>query len=200
MQTGNVFETLILPEIFKTENLRQVERYAFLEVIHLCPISWMCMEQTSVSHSSTESEITSLDAGLRLDGIPALDLMIWSSQFFETKSKRTERTCVRTNVKFVDHLTQFKNFTIQRKEPSLAPSAMIFILHVATNNFSFHKLYECATNWPQDMFDSRNVSLLEQLHNFLVWKNLMQKLLPGSTEMRRKIYCNNARKKTQKLH
>ena len=30
--------------------------------------------QTSVSHSSTESEFISLDAGLRLDGIPALDL------------------------------------------------------------------------------------------------------------------------------
>ena len=37
------------------------------------PISWMCKKQTSVSHSSTESEII-LDAGLRLDGIPALDL------------------------------------------------------------------------------------------------------------------------------
>ena len=37
------------------------------------PISWMCKKQTSVSHSSTESEIISLDAGLRLDGIPALD-------------------------------------------------------------------------------------------------------------------------------
>ena len=34
----------------------------------------MCEKQTSVSHSSTESEIISLDAGLRLDGIPALDL------------------------------------------------------------------------------------------------------------------------------
>ena len=38
------------------------------------PISWMCKKQTSVSHSSTESEIISLDAGWRLDGIPALDL------------------------------------------------------------------------------------------------------------------------------
>ena len=38
------------------------------------PNSWMCKKQTSVSHSSTESEIMSLDAGLRLDGIPALDL------------------------------------------------------------------------------------------------------------------------------
>ena len=38
------------------------------------PISWMCKKQTSVSHSSTESEIISLDEGLRLDGKPALDL------------------------------------------------------------------------------------------------------------------------------
>ena len=38
------------------------------------PISWMCKKQTSVSHSSTESEIISLGAGLRMDGIPALDL------------------------------------------------------------------------------------------------------------------------------
>ena len=34
----------------------------------------MCKKQTSVSHSSTESEIISLDAGLRSDGIPDLDL------------------------------------------------------------------------------------------------------------------------------
>ena len=38
------------------------------------PISWMCKKQTSVSHSSTESEIISLDAGSRLDRIPALNL------------------------------------------------------------------------------------------------------------------------------
>ena len=34
----------------------------------------MCKKQTSVSHSSAEAEIISLDAGLRMDGIPALDL------------------------------------------------------------------------------------------------------------------------------
>ena len=38
------------------------------------PISWMCKKQTYVSHSSTEAEIISLDAGLRMDGIPALDV------------------------------------------------------------------------------------------------------------------------------
>ena len=34
----------------------------------------MCKKQTSVSHSSTESEIISLDTGLRLDGLLALEL------------------------------------------------------------------------------------------------------------------------------
>ena len=37
-------------------------------------ISWMCKKQTPVSHSSTESEIISLDTGLRLDGLLALEL------------------------------------------------------------------------------------------------------------------------------
>ena len=36
--------------------------------------SWMCKKQNSVSHSSTESEVVSLDAGLHMDCIPALDL------------------------------------------------------------------------------------------------------------------------------
>ena len=38
------------------------------------PISWTCEKQTSVPHNSTESEMISLDAGLRLDGLPALEL------------------------------------------------------------------------------------------------------------------------------
>ena len=54
------------------------------------PNSWMCKKQTSVSHSSTESEIISLDAGLRLDGIPALDL--WDLIFLgNTTQNRIER-------------------------------------------------------------------------------------------------------------
>ena len=39
-------------------------------------VSWMCKKQTSVSHSLTESEVSSLDAGLRMDRAPALDLVI----------------------------------------------------------------------------------------------------------------------------
>ena len=52
----------------------------------------MCKKQTSVSHSSTESEIISLDAGLRLDGIPARDL--WDlivAVFGNTNQSHNER-------------------------------------------------------------------------------------------------------------
>ena len=38
------------------------------------PRIWVCKKQTAVSHSSTEFEIISLDTGLRLDGLPALEL------------------------------------------------------------------------------------------------------------------------------
>ena len=68
------FKTPILREILRIQNPLLEEHCALLGVIHLFPISWMCKKQTSVSYGSTESEIFSLDAGLRLDGIPALDL------------------------------------------------------------------------------------------------------------------------------
>ena len=56
------------------------------------PISWMCKKQTSVSHISTESEIISLDAGLRLDGIPALDLWDLIVLIFGNTTQNHDRT------------------------------------------------------------------------------------------------------------
>ena len=50
------------------------EHCAFFGSHTLVPRSWMCKKQTIVSHSSTESVIISLDTGLRLHGISALDL------------------------------------------------------------------------------------------------------------------------------
>ena len=55
------------------------------------PTSWMCKKQTSVSHSSTESEIISLDAGLRLDGILALDLWDLIVSVLGNTTQTTER-------------------------------------------------------------------------------------------------------------
>ena len=49
--------------------------FCFFGIHTFVPISWMCKKQTAVSHSSTESEIISLDTWLRLDGLPALEFL-----------------------------------------------------------------------------------------------------------------------------
>ena len=52
----------------------------------------MCKKQTAVSNSSTESEIISLDAGLRLDGLPALELWDLIVSVLGSMTQTTERT------------------------------------------------------------------------------------------------------------
>ena len=65
---------------------------------HTFPISWMCKKQTAVSHSSTESENISLDAGLRLDGLPALELWDPIVSVFGSVSQISDRTGRLANV------------------------------------------------------------------------------------------------------
>ena len=74
------------------------------------PTSWMCKKQISVSHSSTESEIISLDAGLRSDGIHALDL--WDlivSVFGKTTQNHIERRDPLLNKREVCRFTNASN-------------------------------------------------------------------------------------------
>ena len=68
------FKTQTLLEILKTQSHTSRGVLCIFVSRTFVPVTWMCKKQTSVSHSSTESEITSLDAGLRMDGPPALDL------------------------------------------------------------------------------------------------------------------------------
>ena len=56
------------------------------------PISWMSKKQTSVSHSSTEAEVISLGACLRMDGIPALDLWDLVIEVCHSSSDQTNKT------------------------------------------------------------------------------------------------------------
>ena len=89
-----------LQEILRTENPLLEEHCAFFGSHTFVPISWMCKKQTWVSHSSTESEIISLDAGLRLDGIPALDssdLIVSVLGNTTQNHDRTERPVVSTS-------------------------------------------------------------------------------------------------------
>ena len=56
------------------------------------PITWMCKKQISVSHSSTEAEVISVDAGLRMDGSSALDLWDLVIDVFHSSSNQTNKT------------------------------------------------------------------------------------------------------------
>ena len=52
----------------------------------------MCKKQTSVSHSSTEAETISLDAGLRTDVIPALDFWDLVKEVFHSSPNQLNNT------------------------------------------------------------------------------------------------------------
>ena len=68
------FKNQTLQGALRIQSQPQEVSCVFLEAEHLFQSVGVCKKQTSVSHSSTESEIISLDAGLRMDGLPALDL------------------------------------------------------------------------------------------------------------------------------
>ena len=67
------------------------------------PVSWMCKKQTAVSYSSTESEIISLDTGLRLDGLRALELWEFIVSVFGSVSQISDRTWQPVNVDVKKH-------------------------------------------------------------------------------------------------
>ena len=68
----------------------------------------MCKKQTSVSHSSTESEIISLDTGLGLDGLPALELWDLIVSVLGNCSRISDRTGKPVNGEDKHHKSQNK--------------------------------------------------------------------------------------------
>ena len=73
----------------KTSNETKSQRHASTFFV---PVGWSCKEQVAVSHSSTEAETISLDAGLSLGGIPALKLwdLVTDVVRLHNKSQREE--------------------------------------------------------------------------------------------------------------
>ena len=66
-----------------------------------CPISWICKKQSSVSHSSTESEVVSLDTAVRVEGIPAIMLWELIKDVFSAPSHRVSKSGVISGKKSV---------------------------------------------------------------------------------------------------
>ena len=99
------------------------------------PISWMFKKQTSVSHSSTEAELISLDTGLRIDDIPALTPWHLMIEVFHSVTNNTEgpkrelrgnsSTVVKSNMQ---HLIQIKHISVIPTNVDNIPSNTKFLL------------------------------------------------------------------------
>ena len=105
------FKTPILKEILRIQNLLRVEHCAFLEAIRLFQ-SVGCVRnklQFRTVQQNQKSFLWTQDCGWTVS--PHLIYGIWSWQFWETRIRVNKHgeTCVRTKVRFVQYLTQFKN-------------------------------------------------------------------------------------------
>ena len=86
------FKTPILQEILRTRNLLQVKSRAFSGVVtRSCQEVGCARNRLQFLAHPTEAQIISLDAGLRMDGIPALDLWnLFLRCFIATKTNRVK--------------------------------------------------------------------------------------------------------------
>ena len=112
MNTNNIVMWVILLnnadwDCFKTLTSQEILKIQCVLGSHtFVPISWMCKKQTAVSHSSTESEIISLDTGLGLDGLPALELWDLIVSVFGNCSRNSDRTGKPVNGEDKHHKSQ----------------------------------------------------------------------------------------------
>ena len=81
------------------------------------PPSWMCKKQILVSRSSTEAERISLDAGLRMDGIPALDLWDLVKEVFHSSPTQSKETKDQARGNSLRDTTSNKNTQNQTEVP-----------------------------------------------------------------------------------
>ena len=73
-----IWDSFKMPTLLGILEIQKQPRMAFCASWEVertfVPISWMCKKQSAVSHCSKDSEAISSDAGLRMEGILALDL------------------------------------------------------------------------------------------------------------------------------
>ena len=120
---------------WKIRNQRRAESYVFSEVTRSCQISWMCKKQTSVSHSSSKAEIISLDAGLRMDGIPALDLWNLVMEVFHSSQNQFNKTKDSLAQGDLLHCTMSSKRTKnQTKAPTTHDSSVLFHVGNVSSN------------------------------------------------------------------
>ena len=73
------------------------------------PINWVCKKQGAVSHSTAEADGVSLDAGVRMEAIPAL--LLWETviDVFEPKPS-PEKSSIKFSVNIDESFIVSENF------------------------------------------------------------------------------------------
>ena len=84
----------------------------------------MCQKQASVAHRSTESEIISLYAGLRMDGIPALDLWDLVIEVLHSSSNQPKKSKENVQGNLLDDTPSRKHTKNQTQTPIFSASIL----------------------------------------------------------------------------
>ena len=109
------------------------------------PTSWICTKQTWTSHSSTEAVIISLDAGLRMDGIPALDfwnLVFEVFHYSQNQSIKTKDSWAQGDL--LHYTTSSKRTKNQTKAPTTRDTSDLFHTDNVPSNATFS---HCNAMW-----------------------------------------------------
>ena len=87
-----LIENIHCKQYYYVWNTSQHWRKGFCQEVKRSSISWLCKKQTSDSDSSTEAEVISVDAGLRIDSRSwSLAMSDWSISFLtQTKEKNKD--------------------------------------------------------------------------------------------------------------
>ena len=99
------------------------------------PICWMCKKQTSVSHSSTDAEIVSLEANLRMGGIPALGLWYLAIEVLHSSSMQSKKSIDQVRGNSSRNTTSNKHTQKQTKTPAQHDNVGLCNVH---NNVSLN--------------------------------------------------------------
>ena len=118
------------------------------------------------SHSSTEAEIISLDADLRMDGIPALDLWdiwFWKCSFLPETHSTTPKVKYNETCRVTPHQT-----STPKTKPRFQPSTTILIwtmLIVCRRTRSLLDLVRCCLFFEENEAVSKNDHQRQKSHN-----------------------------------
>ena len=109
------------------------------------PISSMCKKQASVLHSSTEAVIISLDAGSRMDGIPALGLWDLVVEVFHSSPNHFNNTKDQVRGNLSRNTTSNKHTQNQTKVSTQHDIFVLINVDHFPSNSKFLDLARCCT-------------------------------------------------------